>query len=169
MIDSVKPEVLADFAAIRKAKRKGPVTAQVIEEICQQAHLAGMTLEQALQHCCHPERKWARFDASWMHAKPSSSHAATVPTPAAALWKPPVSTPAAPDVRAAGCQRLNLIKHTPPAPVPPVVGIELGAGPGWAHAIVAKHLAGQRVSRASLHDACIALKITPASLRTATH
>jgi hypothetical protein len=34
MIDGVKPEVLADFAAIRKTKRKGPVTAAVIEEIC---------------------------------------------------------------------------------------------------------------------------------------
>jgi len=44
MIDGVNPEVLADFAAIRKTKRKGPVTAAVIEEICQQAHLAGLTL-----------------------------------------------------------------------------------------------------------------------------
>jgi hypothetical protein len=49
MIDGVNPEVLADFAAIRKTKRKGPVTAAVIEEICQQAHLAGLTLAQALQ------------------------------------------------------------------------------------------------------------------------
>ena len=44
MIDGVNPEVLANFAAIRKTKRKGPVTAAVIEEICQQAHLAGLTL-----------------------------------------------------------------------------------------------------------------------------
>ena len=66
MIDSVNPKVLADFAAIRKAKRKGAVTAEVIEEICQQAHIAGLSLEQALKHCCHPDRKWARFEASWM-------------------------------------------------------------------------------------------------------
>ena len=58
-VDGVNPEVLADFAAIRKAKRKGPVTTAVIEAVCQQAHLAGLTLEQALQTCCDPRRRWA--------------------------------------------------------------------------------------------------------------
>lgn len=170
MIDSVKPEVLAAFAAIRKAKRKEPVTAKVIEEICQQAHLAGLTLEQALQHCCHPDRKWARFEASWMQPGGASTSsrsrtATTMPTPAAALWKPPVSAPAAPEIRAAEQQRQRQLLQTRPEPV---AGIQLGRpGPGWAHAIVHKHQSGQSVTRTQLREACLALKITPASLSAA--
>jgi len=164
MVDSVNPEVLARFAAIRKTKRKGPVTAEVIEEICRQAHLAGLTLEQALQHCCHADRKWARFEASWMQAKPSSSNAATVTTPAAGLWKPPVSQLAKPEIRIAELQRQRQICQTRPEPV---AGMRLGRpGAGWAHAIVHKYQSGQPVSRTSLREACLVLKIMPASLST---
>lgn len=79
----MNPQVLADFAAIRQAKRKGPVTAAVIEEM-QQAHLAGLTLEQALQTCCDPRRRWALFEAGWLQAAPGGcaiSPAATAATP----------------------------------------------------------------------------------------
>jgi hypothetical protein len=156
MIDGVKPEVLADFAAIRKTKRKGPVTAAVIEEICQQAHLAGLTLAQALQTCCDPRRRWARFEASWL--RPASG-GTTLTTPAPALWTPPESKPAAPEVAAAGRERIAALRQS-------VVGAGLGcsASKGWAHAAIEKHQSGQPVRRAVLLDACAALKLNPASL-----
>lgn len=79
MFEGVHPQVLADFAAIRKAKRQGPVTAAVIEAIGQQAHLAGLSLEQALQTCCDPRRRWARFEASWLQAAPAAPRAPRPP------------------------------------------------------------------------------------------
>jgi hypothetical protein len=171
MIDGVNPEVLADFAAIRKTKHKGPVTAAVIEEICQQAHLAGLTLAQALQTCCDPRRRWARFEASWLRpasggwASASSAQTAsgaTLATPAPALWQPPESKPAAPEVVAAGRERIAALRQS-------VVGAGLGCGASksWAHAAIEKHQSGQPVRRAVLLDACAALKLDPASLRAA--
>ena len=155
MIDGVKPEILADFAAIRKTKRKGPVTAAVIEEICQQAQLAGLTLAQALETCCDPRRRWARFEAGWLRAAPSS--AATPTPPAPALWRPPESKPAAPEVVAAGRARIAALRQS-------IVSAGSGTGKGWAHAIIEKHQSGQPVRRAVLLDACAALKLDPASV-----
>lgn len=176
MIDGVNPEILADFAAIRKTKRKGPVTAAVIEEICAQAHLAGLTLEQALQTCCDPRRRWARFEASWLRSASggwtssaqtantaqTASSAATLTTPAPALWTPPVSKPAAPEVVAAGRERIAALRQA-------VVGAGFGcsASKGWAHTVIEKHQSGQPVRRAVLLDACAALKLDPASLGAA--
>ena len=179
VVDGVRPEVLADFAAIRQAKRKGPVTAAVIEVIGQQARLAGLTLEQALQTCCDPRHRWARFEAGWLsaapggwassastasaaNAAPTASSAATQTTPAPALWKPPVAPPAAPEVVAAGRARIAALRQT-------VVGAGLGSskGCGWAHAALEKHQSGQPVRRAVLHAACAALKVNPASLSAA--
>ena len=172
MIDGVNPEVLANFAAIRKTKRKGPVTAAVIEEICQQAHLAGLTLAQALQTCCDPRRRWARFEASWLRAAPAGWASAstaqtasggatlTTPTPTPALWTPPVSKPAAPEVVAAGRARLAALRQS-------IASADCGASKGWAHAAIEKHQSGQPVRRAVLLDACAALKLDPASLAAA--
>ena len=81
-VDGVNPEVLADFAAIRKAKRKGPVTTAVIEAVCQQAHLAGLTLEQALQTCCDPRRRWAHAAIeSTSPASPCAAPCCSTPAP----------------------------------------------------------------------------------------
>lgn len=164
-VDGVNPEVLADFAAIRQAKRVGPVTAAVIEAIGQQARLAGLSLEQALQTCCDPRRRWARFEAGWVQAAPGGgvvSPASAVTTPAPALWKAPVAQPAAPQVVAAGRARIAALRQA-------AVGAGLGSskGCGWAHAAIEKHQSGQPVRRAVLLDACAALKLNPASLRAA--
>ena len=176
VVDGVNPEVLADFAAIRKAKRTGPVTAAVIEAIGQQARLAGLSLEQALQTCCDPRRRWARFEAGWLQAAPggcgisaqiaktapTARSAAALTTPAPALWKPPVSKPAAPEVVAAGRARIAALRQA-------TVGAGLGSskGCGWAHAAIEKHQSGQPVRRAVLLDACAALRLNPASLGAA--
>ncbi|WP_349279962.1 hypothetical protein ABLV49_01920 [Polaromonas hydrogenivorans] len=150
---------------MHQAKRTGPVTAAVIEAIGQQAHLAGLTLEQALQTCCDPRRRWARFEAGWLQAAPGGggiSTAATVAAPAPALWKPPVARPAAPEVVAAGRARIAALRQA-------TVGAGLGSskGCGWAHAAIEKHQSGQPVRRAVLLDACAALRLNPASLSAA--
>ena len=162
VVDGVHPEVLADFAAIRQAKRTGPVTAAVIEAIGQQARLAGLSLEQALQTCCDTRRRWARFEAGWIQAAPGGgvvSPALAVTTPAPALWKPPVAQPAAPQVVAAGRARIAALRQA-------AVGAGLGSskGCGWAHTAIEKHQSGQPVRRAVLLDACAVLKVNPASL-----
>lgn len=167
-VDGVKPEVLADFAAIRQAKRTGPVTAAVIEAIGQQARLAGLSLEQALLTCCDPRRRWARFEAGWLQAAPGgrvispAATATTVTTPAPALRKPPVAKPAAPEVVAAGRARIAALRQA-------AVGAGLGSSKscGWAHAAIEKHQSGQPVRRAVLLDACAALRLNPASLAAA--
>lgn len=165
-VDGVRHEVLADFAAIRQAKRMGPVTAAVIEAIGQQARLAGLSLEQALQTCCDPRRRWARFEAGWLSAAPGgfgiSPAATTATVTAPALWKPPVAPPAAPEVVAAGRARIAALRQA-------TVGAGLGSSKscGWAHAAIEKHQSGQPVRRAVLLDACAALRLNPASLRVA--
>ena len=164
VVDGVRPEVLADFAAIRQTKRTGPVTAAVIEAIGQQARLAGLSLEQALQTCCDPRRRWARFEAGWLSAAPGgfgiSPAATTAQVPAPARWKPPIAPPAAPEVVAAGRARIAALRQA-------TVGAGLGSskGCGWAHAAIEKHQSGQPVRRAVLLDACAALRLNPASLK----
>jgi len=111
-----------------------------------------LTLEQALQICFDPRRKWVRFEASWLQATPgggygggrsSASAATTTTTPAPALWKPPVAKPAAPEVVAAGRARIAALRQA-------TVGAGLGSSKscGWAHAAIEKHQSGQPVRRA---------------------
>ena len=165
MIDGVSPEVLKDFAAVRKSKRAAPLTPTAIDSLRTEAALAGLTVEQALVTCC--KRGWARFEAAWLLDGRSTPAALSLVTVAAKPASPPPAPAklAAPEVAEAGRQRLSLIRQTPPAPV---VGIQIGAtGPGWAHRIVNRHKAGERVSHASLREACTALRIAPASLAAA--
>lgn len=176
MIDGVNPQVLADFAAVRKSKRKGAVTSTLIEEICGQASIAGLTLEQALRTCV--TRSWARLDAQWLvKAAPAGASAApTVTVPGPAPWVPPVSTPAAPEVRAAALAKAAQIKATPlPSPALPAmpvgasdITIAADAPPHVIKAaeVVSKYRAGQHVNRFTLESACQTLKISPFGLRT---
>ena len=166
MVDGVSPRILEDFAAVRESKRAAPLTLTAIDSLRAEAALAGLSVEAALVTCI--KRGWARFEAAWLTDGRSTPALHLVATTAPAK---PASAPqeptklAAPEVAAAGRQRLSLIRQTPPVPV---VGIQIGTtGPGWAHAIVNKHMCGQRVSHASLRDACTALKTTPASLNAA--
>ena len=164
MIDGVSPEILKDFAAVRQSKRAAPLTATAIDSLRTEAALAGLSVEAALVTCI--KRGWARFEAAWLldgRSTPALHLVATTTAPAKPASAPPAPAKlAAPEVAAAGRQRLSLIRQTPPVPV---VGIQIGnTGPGWAHAIVNKHQSGQRVSHASLREACTALKTTPASL-----
>jgi hypothetical protein len=62
LFEGVDPQVVADFKALRKAK-KSTITATAIAGIKREAEKAGLTLESALRICC--ERGWAGFSASW--------------------------------------------------------------------------------------------------------
>jgi len=164
VFDEVNPEVMAAFSAVLKEKRKGKVTGQLLDTIRAEAVTAGFTLEQALKACNH--KKWARFEAAWMT---DTIRAEVLPMPAPpAVWTPTLSKPAAPEVRAAALAAYNA-KHAPAKAVPPAMptgasDINIATGPSWAQGIVRRHQSGQRVTHGVLRDACIALRINPASL-----
>ena len=63
-IDGVPDALLADWLAVRKAKRVGPLTATAIAGLQREAAAAGMTPAQAVAHCC--ECGWAGFRADWV-------------------------------------------------------------------------------------------------------
>jgi len=62
-IEGIPAELLADYQAVRKAKRAGPLTATAIDGLTREAGKAGITVEQAIRACC--EYGWQGFNASW--------------------------------------------------------------------------------------------------------
>ena len=61
---NVDPKVWSDWLRLRKAK-KAPVTESALAGIQREALSAGMSLQDAIAHCC--VRGWAGFKAEWMH------------------------------------------------------------------------------------------------------
>ncbi len=64
----VSEEAWASFLALRRAK-KAPVTALALTGLRREADKAGLTLEQALGHCC--ARGWTGFKAEWVNGDDS--------------------------------------------------------------------------------------------------
>ena len=62
-IDGVDQQVVADYLAVRKAKRAGALTDTALNGLRREAQAAGLTLQQALMVCC--ERNWVGFRADW--------------------------------------------------------------------------------------------------------
>ena len=62
-IPDVPADVLADFLAIRKAKR-APLTDTAVVGLRREAEKAGLTLSEVLAICC--ERGWQAFKAEWI-------------------------------------------------------------------------------------------------------
>lgn len=62
-IPDVHVDVLADFLAIRKAKR-APLTETALKGLRREADKAGVALSEALAICC--ERGWQSFKAEWI-------------------------------------------------------------------------------------------------------
>ncbi len=158
-VDQVNPQVMADFAAVRATKRKGPVTATVVQDLGEQAALAGLTLEQAMKTCC--TRNWARFEAGWLQPLPGvgGGGAGGAAVAAPVLYVSPPTLPAAPAVAAAGRERLAALRQAAMD-----AGLGSAKGCGWVHAAIEKHQSGQPVRRAVLLDACAALKLKLSSL-----
>ena len=72
---NVDPKVWSDWIRLRKAK-KAPVTDSALAGIQREAVSAGMSLQDALSHCC--VRGWAGFKAEWMHNAAQAQY--TTPT-----------------------------------------------------------------------------------------
>lgn len=62
-IPGIPDSLTADFLAVRKAKRAGPLTDTALAGIRREAEKAGLTLEQAITFCC--EAGWQAFNAGW--------------------------------------------------------------------------------------------------------
>ena len=62
-LDGVPSQVMADYLAVRKAKKAGGLTATALASIQREANKAGLSLEQAITECC--EAGWQGFKADW--------------------------------------------------------------------------------------------------------
>lgn len=60
----IDPQIVADYQALRKAKKVGPMTDTALTAMKKQADLAGCSLQDALQTCV--ERGWVGFKAEWV-------------------------------------------------------------------------------------------------------
>jgi hypothetical protein len=72
-IPGVPDRVMADWLAVRKAKRAGPVTESVLSGMSREAAKAGLTLPEAVQMCA--ESSWQGFQARYLQnqQRPSTS------------------------------------------------------------------------------------------------
>lgn len=59
----VSPQVFADWLEVRKVRRAGPVTETVLAGLRAEAAAAGLSLNDALAHCCLSG--WQGFKAAW--------------------------------------------------------------------------------------------------------
>lgn len=62
-IPGVAPELVADWLAVRKAKRAGPLTGTAINALVREANKAGLSLTEAVTFCC--EASWVGFNSGW--------------------------------------------------------------------------------------------------------
>lgn len=80
-IQGIPDPLLADYMAVRKAKRAGPLTDTAIAGLQREATNAGISLEQAVTACV--EFGWQGFNATWYaDRKKPAGRGAVVSTPA---------------------------------------------------------------------------------------
>lgn len=79
--DDIDHQVWADWLAVRKAKRGGPLTPTAMEGLRREAGKAGVSIEDAVRFCV--EANWIGFNAGWYAermAKARGSHAGDLVT-----------------------------------------------------------------------------------------
>lgn len=76
LLSDVDHRIVADFLAIRKAKR-APLTETAVAGLRREAAKAGLTLEAALAQCC--ERGWSGFNADWDGVRRGQNEPAPLP------------------------------------------------------------------------------------------
>jgi hypothetical protein len=59
----VSQQTFSDWLEVRKAKRAGPVTQTVLDTMRREASKAGISLQEAIEHCCLSG--WQGFKAEW--------------------------------------------------------------------------------------------------------
>jgi len=62
-LPGVSAELLADYMAVRKAKKAGALTQTAVDGLQREADAAGITLAEAITACC--EFGWQGFNAGW--------------------------------------------------------------------------------------------------------
>jgi len=84
-IPDVPPTLLADYIAVRKAKRAGPLTKTALDGLRREADKAGLSLADAIAYCC--EAGWQGFNAGWYAERetrrPAGQSSSAVHTPQA--------------------------------------------------------------------------------------
>lgn len=63
LLDGVPAQVVADYLAVRKAKRAGTLTETAVDGLKREALKAGIGLVEAVRACC--EFGWQGFNAGW--------------------------------------------------------------------------------------------------------
>ena len=72
LIPDVPEQLLADYMAVRKARKAGALTPTVVKGLRRESERAGKSMEEVLTICC--ERGWQAFKAEWIH----DAHAVSV-------------------------------------------------------------------------------------------
>lgn len=67
----ISEQVVADYLAVRKAKKAPPVSQTVFDGLLRESSKAGYSLEDALRTCI--ERNWVGFNADWVEKKNNST------------------------------------------------------------------------------------------------
>lgn len=76
-VAGVSPELLADYMAVRKAKKAVPFTATALNVMKREADKAGLTVAEAMTVCC--EAGWQGFNAGWYARRTGDSRVGAQP------------------------------------------------------------------------------------------
>ena len=137
----VPVQLIVDFGIVRKNKKKpAQITNTEAQVFAEQASIAGLTVAQAVRECVL--RGWARFEASWLPAKPTEA--------TSSVFVPETVQPVTPAIKAAGMAGLTALRSTMGASTDPLA---------WARDAVERDAAGERIGNALLRNARMALRI----------
>lgn len=135
---AVDVQVMQDFKALRKAKRRPALTQTEITALTAEGNKAGLTLTDVLKTCV--VRGWTRFEATWLPAVKAA------PAP---YVEPP--KPANASTVSSGISHLAALRSA--------ITASSASSLSWAHAAVAKKQAGEYVAQQVVRSACAALKM----------
>ena len=145
--DDVEKQLMKDWSAVRKAKRRGAPTSTELDALRSEGEKIGMGLSDVLKTCVI--RGWTRFEAAWL----------PTPQPAAAtvLVRPPepAQAPARAETVSEGVSRLASLRTAIKSTVCATGNTSLA----WAHTAIAKKHAGEYVAHAVVRQACNALRM----------
>lgn len=146
-IPVVDVQVMQDFKALRKAKRRPALTHTELDALRSEGEKIGMGLSDVLKTCVI--RGWTRFEAVWLPTPP--------PTAGHAPMRPlePVQAPACAETVSEGVGRLASLRNA----IKSAVCVTGSNSLAWAHTAIAKKQAGDYVAQTVVRQACTALKM----------
>ena len=143
----VDKQIMEDFAAVRKAKRRPALTHTELDALRSEGEKIGMGLSDVLKTCVI--RGWTRFEAVWLPTPPpTAGHAPMRPSE-------PVQAPACAETVSEGVGRLASLRNA----IKSAVCVTGNNSLAWAHAAIAKKQAGDYVAQTVVRQACAALRM----------